>query len=820
MSDRETFGRAYNSRNLQQIRFLLGGIGTGQISLTGLGDLVDFELWGGPNQDTSAPCTGFWLRTEAEGRVEIRVPAATPQPPYFGHLDAWGAGTGHIRNLRWAALRYRNAVFRAAYPFARLSLSDPDAPLDVELVAFNPFVPGEAAASSIPAAVFRYTLTNNKPHPVKATMVLSMLNLAGEPSSVGIKAEAGPEGANQQQFVRHGRLAGIRLASDRFADEPTLQGRLGIFVLDEPDVTYDTCWAAGPWSLNVEDFYLRLSEQGRLADAPPSSRTTERSASVGAIGAADTIEPGESRTFTFLLAWYFPYFHAWRRAPAKDPADPFSSPTLQRRAYAERFKDELDCAAFLAENLEELEAHSLQFAEALWDSSLPADLIESASANLTILRSPTVFETADGHVFAWEGCNQQAGCCHGTCSHVWAYEQSLAFLFPQLERDIRETDFAHNWMSEAGALNFRIGLPLADPVDRSMRHAAADGQMGSILRTCREWQISGDDAWLERMWPHVVRALEYAFQQWDADRDGVMEGMQHNTYDVEFYGPHPMLTSMYHAALLAAARMAEHLGQREKAETYLDLYRKGRRIVERDMWAGEYFVPLVDDPDRHDWQLGPACHSEQLLGQWWADVLALGDLYDPEKIRTALASILKYNFREEFYTFSNLQRVYALADEQGLVICTWPHGGRPRRPFPYSDEVWTGIEYEVAALCMRRGMQDEALRILGAVRGRYDGYRRNPFNEVECGSHYARALASWSVLHAATGFTPFLAEGRLEFAPVGRPEHFRCLGGLDVRLEVLRGRLKLRSLSIYGREVAFPSAVTVTPGNPLQAAIV
>jgi uncharacterized protein (DUF608 family) len=298
--------------------------------------------------------------------------------------------------------------------------------------------------------------------------------------------------------------------------------------------------------------------------------------------------------------------------------------------------------------------------------------------------------------------------------------------------------------------------------------------MGTILRLYREWQISGDESFLRELWPPARRALEFAWQAWDRDRDGLMEGEQHNTYDIEFYGPNPMTSLLYLGALRAGEEMARALGEEETAAEYRSVYERGRRGMEERLWNGEYYVQRLDDLDGHRYQFGAGCLSDQLLGQWLASILGLGHLLPQERVRQTLASIHRYNYRTSLSDHANPQRVFALNDEAGLVVCSWPHAGQPRYPFPYAHEVWTGVEYEVAALLITEGLVEEGLTLVRSARGRYDGERRNPWDEMECGHHYARAMSSWSLLLALSGYRYSAPSRSLAFAPCLRPEDFRC----------------------------------------------
>jgi hypothetical protein len=438
-------------------------------------------------------------------------------------------------------------------------------------------------------------------------------------------------------------------------------------------------------------------------------------------------------------------------------------------------------------------------------------VLDAVSSQASIIRTTTCFWLEGSRFFGFEGCNDRGGCCPLNCAHVWNYEQSLAFLYPSLERSMRETDFL-NQVRPDGAMIFRTSLPLESGVYWDFR-PAADGQMGRIISLYRDWQISGDDAFLRKLWPQAKKALEYAWTSWDTDRDGLLEGEQHNTYDIEFYGPNSMLGGFYLGALLAGSRMAEAVGDKAAAGIYRDAFENGRKRYDELLWNGEYYIQKYDQVMEKKYQYGEGCLSDQVLGQWLGMVSGLGRFLPQDRLKTTLGSIYRYNFLSDFRDFSNCQRTYALGDEKGLLLCSWPKGGRPPLPFVYSDEVWTGIEYQVASHLMYEGLLEEGLSIVKAVRDRYDGRRRNPWDEVECGHHYARAMASWGVLLALSGYSFSGPAMRLGFAPLLYPDDFRTFWSagsgwgsyfqktkeeksLKGGIAVLSGDLKLRELSL------------------------
>ena len=268
-----------------------------------------------------------------------------------------------------------------------------------------------------------------------------------------------------------------------------------------------------------------------------------------------------------------------------------------------------------------------QFHVALFGSTLPAPMLDALSANIVPLRSTTCFWLADGRFFGWEGCFDDAGCCAGSCTHVWSYAQTLAYLFPSLEREMRRIEFAVE-TEDSGYMTFRTYKTFGERFkwgwgDQSPE-AAIDGQLGSVLRAYREWLLSGDRDWLALVWPGVKRAILFADRHWDTDQDGVPDGKQHNTYDIEFYGPNPLGTLYYLAALRAVEELARAMAEPDLAVRARAAFERGRQRAEDLLWGGEYYVQSLEDVDAYRYQHGLGCLADQLLGQWHARLLGLG----------------------------------------------------------------------------------------------------------------------------------------------------------------------------------------------------
>jgi len=801
--------RSFHGRKGAQVAFPIGGIGTGTVSIGGRGDLRDWEIFNHPGKGKLLPMTFFaiWAREEG-GEPVVKVLEGPIQPPYTG-------SHGLDRRMVPGLPRLHHATFHGEYPFAWVHFNDPDLPVEIVMEAFNPFIPLNDRDSGIPVAIIRYYLENISQNPVEISLVGSLMNAVGYNGHGQINGPGGGWfGGNLTRFRRDGMLVGLMMTSSKYPEDDPAFGSMALTSWWDGETTHTPRWSRAGWFDELQQFWDDFTHDGRL-DPLPEEPSPDGRTDIGSFGLIKRLAPGEKAPLTFAISWYFPNrVNEWNREEAVRGK-------LLRNFYASIFQDAWHVAKYTFENLERLEGETRKFHRALFESTLPPYVLDAVSSQASIIRTNTCFRTDDGKFHAFEGCSDEVGCCPLNCTHVWNYEQALAHLFPQLERTMRETDFLFN-TDEEGHMAFRTLVPLG--LARWNFKPAADGQMGCIMKLYREWQLSGDDEFLRRIWPAAKRALEFAWKGWDADKDGVMEGEQHNTYDIEFYGPNPMMGTLYLGALLAGARMAEALGEKEKAEEYLELFEKGRRKLDELLWNGEYYVQKHEGVMTRKYQFGEGCLSDQMLGQWFAHVVGLGYLLPPERVKSAIKAVYRYNFRDSLLDHSNCQRTYALQDERGLLLCSWPHGGRPPFPFPYSDEVWTGIEYQVAAHLIYEGMLYEGLSIVKAARDRHDGERRNPWNEIECGDHYARAMSSWSVLLALSGYAYSAPQRAIYFAPRFRPHDFRCfwstgsgwgtfsqIGSSDEQFDeirVLYGKLELESVGVAWAVGERPSSVT------------
>jgi uncharacterized protein (DUF608 family) len=814
------------------------------MSVNAYGGFQDFAI---RHKPTLSALPDGWFPSEAafgllhiRGRSVVTRLVEGPIPAsriYDQGLKAQGCRNGGHEGLP----RFAKASYRSEFPFGSVRLDDPNVPLGVELVAWSPFIPGDDIASGMPCAILEYTLINRTRQSVAYDFSFHLSNLVhtGDSKELSSRSEVIPK-------------LGVHFFNVEDASSEAFGSAALVAVGHQPRIK--AMWFRGGWFDGISALWREVSTESFTTNEGSNAHDTE-GRSGGSILFTGGLPPGRRITYPIVIAWHFPNCNQRQGEPkGTAPRVPDRSPgPAWRPFYAGQWKNASAVAQQMVKDYSSLRERTSSFSRALQSSTLPPSVIDAVSSNLAILKSPTIMRQENGNVWGWEGCFPDRGSCHGSCTHVYNYAQALAHLFPRLERTLREQELERS-MDERGHVNFRSALP-DGPVDHDW-HAAADGQLGGMMKVCRDWQISGDDAWLHRMYPLARRSLEYCIRTWDPDERGALFEPHHNTYDIEFWGPDGMCTTIYIGALSAMALMARAIGHADDVARYEKVARNGAEFLDRELWSGEYFVQRVMTGGLRDqsfsdkvavmpresevahllrregpkYQYATGCLSDGVIGAWMADLYGVPTPLTAANVKKNLSAIYKYNFQRDLADHACTQRPgYAIGHEPGLLLCSWPHGKKPTLPFPYSDEVWTGIEYQVASHCILHGLVDEGLTIVRAARSRYDGKVRNPFDEYECGSFYVRALASYALLGALSGFRYSAVLRCLWFAPRQPARPFRCffstqsgwgtvtLDAKRLTVAVAEGELALEKVVIGSgkHQVTIEQRSVVKAGSPL-----
>lgn len=790
----------YKKDYTKEIVFPVGGIGSGCIGVAGNGTLRDFEIFNRPNKCSYNKYTGIVVKAENDSEVvDVRALNGEYQGSLMGD---WGnIGQGVERYTMAGLPCFEEFEFDGEFPMAKLEFSDKHFPATVQTEVFNPFIPLNEDDSSIPCAIFNIKFRNVTDERMTYTAAFNVTNPC--------------EKSVCNKYIENGPMRGILLGNEEYADDDTGYGNMFIST-SANEVSYQEYWRRNSWYEGLEMFWNDIGEYGGLQNRTFSGVLDGEATAT--LTASVSVDAGEEKTVTFVLGWYYPNCRNYWNPPKEND-------TIWKNYYATMFGDSIDVCDYVLKNGKRLYDDTCKFTQAIRSQSMPDYLIDAICSNLSVLKSPTCLRLEDGTLYGFEGCSNNEGSCEGSCSHVWNYQYAVPFLFPRLERSMRDVDFKYNKMQNGG-MTFRLQLPLGR--EQWDFRPAADAQFGGIIKTYREWKICGDDEWLGKHWNSLKENMAYTWSgdnpdKWDINKTGVLWGRQHHTLDRELFGPNSWLTGYYLLALRAMAEMAEYFG--EDRSEYDEIFEKGKKWVEDNLFNGEYFIQKLDlndfseldkyeNADRYynyetgeiNFQVAEGSIIDQVIAGWHSNVLGLGEIFDESMVKSALKSLYKYNFKQDPSQIFNPCRIFAYKNEPAMIMCEWNENVyKPKMPIPYSREAMTGFEYQVAVHMISEGFADEGLEIVKAVRDRYDGKKRNPWNEFECGSNYVRSMSVYSALLVYSGFVFNMQRHEMGFKPIvdGDCEFFWSLDSgwgvyrkkdLQIEIEVLDGFVDLERI--------------------------
>ncbi len=774
----------YKGERLEAINFMVGGIGAGAIQFNGNAEPAIWQI-----------ACNF-----EEHRVEDSFLAVRAQVE---------GGEAVVRALQTEAVGPFAAMsllkFEGEYPFGKYIFEEPALPVEIELEVFNPFIPMDLKACAIPCAIYTVTAKNTSSSPVTVDVLSAQKNALGFNEGKG----GGNFGKNQNERFKSGDTTLIHMTRDGIDNADM------VLMTDAAGATAATDWG-------TTDVLHRAVDVARRLQGPKKTKASPGGQSVnGALLAPLELVPGESQSVTFVLAWYF---KDGNHGSGKNIALEGEGKSLGKawggegQQYTNWWPSAMGVAEYLKSNLADLTERTRRFHKTLYASTLPVWLIDRMSSQLAVLRSQTFWWASNGYMGMWEGCNEDDGCCAGNCTHVYHYAQAHARLLPEMGRLLREEDYDRQTPN---------GLT---PYRHTNQSGAADGFYGTILNTYREHLCTKDDSWLKSQWPEVKKGMDWSIGHWNPSRDGFMETMQHNTLDGSFQGCSSWIGSMYLAALEAAARMADIVGDSAKAAEWREIRESGKKLQNERLWNGEYYIQERGEKRNQDYLDG--CHIDQILGEWWADQVDIDRCYPKERSRKAMESLLKYNFLTDFHGHSLKPRQYCEVTDGGMKMITWPKDPQPIPGMKYGDEVMTGFEYGAAVSMIQNGMIEEGLMVIKIIFDRYNGrlrtkgvsnvrngpwgYSGNPFGDDECGKFYGRSLSVWSALLALQGFHYDGPKGEIAFRPVLTPENHasfytvaegyglfsqkRSFSELKASLELAEGEVSLKQVVLQVAE--------------------
>jgi uncharacterized protein (DUF608 family) len=771
----------------------LGGIGTGSVEIWPDGYFHEWQIFnvgswaprqpgrGAKKQPSMDPAgLTFFLRVkdEEKGVITRRLGIRADQHDLY--------------SLAWLH-SVQGIEFDARFPVVHLKYADATLPVDVSSKMLSPFFPHDSRASGTPGFYASFTVTNKS----SSRVDVSLMGILANPLAVDLKnrkrvntiSKSGDAtiltmrtNATKGFAATHGSLALSAsggevswIAADFEQYFKVL--RLGrenthVSALHQWRLT-GRLWNLGDGAANpahlakffpkgkseaqkrkllgelvkysfARDLIERYSEVGvDLSRADETavdkilmqftefffnqviSRRTQASWGHGALCSSCTLEPGESKDVTFVLSWHFPNHFSQKG-------------DLIGHAYDNWFHDAEAVNKYLIENGESLVSKTEAFSSAMFDTSLPSQLAEAWAGQLTTIPKCTWW-VKNGDFGVWEGL----GCCgFHTTDITYQGSFNLLALFPDLQ--LRQMLMGARFQREDGRIP-HFFTPDLSHVDHGFDRVDMNPQF--VLLVCRDYLWTGDMTYLKEAWPHVVRAMDNS-QLLDGDGDGLPDhDTRRNTYDGwNFFGTPSYIASLWIAALRAAARMAHDLGDKANGDKWDALLAKAAPAFVEKLWNGEYFSLFVDKDKRDD-----MCMTDQLSGEWFSRLIGIGNSIPADRVKAALAAVFKYNF----------------SVESGLVNASYPAGKKRSFPAHYNGQAlapWTGVEYAIGSMMIDHGMPREGIAVVDAIHDRYL-YAGRFWNHVECGDHYYRAMSSWAVLLAATGFKVDAPRCSMRIAP-------------------------------------------------------
>jgi len=737
-----------NSKNFEYIGMPVGGIGAAQLLYLG----GDGKLW--------------WWDLRGAGHVRGVPGENAYRNPIERSADHpyYEIGQGFSIRARWDEKVVTKTLdrggiaqieFRGQYPIGEVTYRDPKLPVVVTLQAFSPFIPGDLENSIFPAVIMAFTVKNTSSAPVEADLAGWLENAVLKMSSGKKSDKKIPAGHQLVNRIVDLPEKGQRLQCTAVNkdDKPLGSRTLSLDLLGSKDATHRR---ARP-KIDPASVFEQL-DRNKEADQETRAAADSEQPFVGGVSGRVSLAPGEKKELSFLLTWH----------------------VNNKRYYAEKFSDAFAVSDHIAEHFDRLSRVTRLWRNTWYDSTLPYWFLDRTFLPVSVLATPTCYLDRGGRFYANEGYYHG---WKGTCTHVWGYVQAMGRLFPQLEVSLREkTDFVP--ASEGGAMNEHGIIGYRSKAGKGDRGLAVDGQSGVILRSYLTHQMSPDDAFLKRNYASIKKAMQGLTEARDADHDGILTGPQPNTMDAAYRGVSTWLSLYYQAALRAMAEMADEMSDADYAVFCRRAADKGKKYLEENVYyKGEYFYQKCD-PDTKAHGSYTGCEYSRLVGQNWAYQVGLGQIIDPEKATSTLESLWRYNFSTDVGPFREKYkggRWYAMPGEGGLIACTWPYGGSEalkkgkRRFASYKNECQNGYEYAATSVMMWHGMPYRALAHTWYLHhDRYHGSKRNPWNEIEWGMHYARSMAGYGLFTGICGFEYHGPKRYMAFSPRITPEHFKA----------------------------------------------
>ncbi|WP_316814507.1 GH116 family glycosyl-hydrolase [Pedobacter nyackensis] len=820
--EKTTYRKSKNE--LKYLGMPVGGLQAGTVYIGGDGRLWLWQIY---NESYDGIKEGIesklvrWNNGKEQVQIRPRDGSAYIEPAIADNLRVLEQGFAisvNHKGKQWVKelreTHWDEIVFEAAYPTCKVTYSSEDFPVNVVLTAYSPFIPLDTDNSSLPMTTLHLEIVSKGDQPLDVIISGWMENGVHKnrkefDAVKKVAVAKSMDGAKSIFFECRGVPEKDLKASDH--------GSMAISCQDSQALA---CTQVKSWPINPSDL---ITETDKSIESEVGFGTLQ----VGSLTLKRTIPAKGNTQVSYAISWFFNNPQPHLREKIKDAQNGYW--------YGTRFANAFEVLRYYNEHANYLNTETRRWAETWNDSTLPHWFLDRTFVNIGTLATANTYRFATGRFWGWEGI----GACAGTCTHVWQYGQAMGRIFPDLERNLREvTDLGIAFQPETGAIIFRAEYE---------HRPAIDGQAGIILRFYREHQMSKDSTFLTKNWSNLRKAIQFVIDQ-DKNGDGMTDTPMENTLDAVWEGEIAWIVGLCLAAVQAGGAMAKEVGDKAFETLCAGYVKKGKANMDKELFNGEYYIHRPDKASGRQ-KLGSynTCHIDQVYGQAWTFQVGMPRINDKTQTLAALKALWKYNFTMDVgpYIKTHLNgRPYALAGEGGMVMNTNP--GNEQKPYGdnvgwqlgYFHECMSGFEHQVAAHMMAEGMVNESLVLTRVINDRYHGAKRNPFNEIECSDHYARAMASYGTFLNACGYEYHGPRKYLSFSPKVSPERFKgayttaeawgsyeqaqSASGQESKLSVAYGTLQLLTLALGKSQVTAVQQDRVKAtlnGSPLRISV-
>ena len=677
----------------------LGGIGAGKMEIMPDGSInfVSFQNnWSEPiiGGKSGIPGFHFGVFTRRKNKICARLLQT-------GRLNTFPA--------------VKKIEYNGSFPFAHLKYIDKDIPLKIELLSSSSFIPKNKKDSSLPGAFFKFKFKNPTRSFVTASLLVIGRNTIGNWGLGRFNKVTKTRNQTHLSF-KNGRKEPMKNDFSMGDVTISIAGR-------DTEISYLGEWNLQSQCFTFKDHELKLdawnyfSATGKLPSINTGKVIEGESQELGgALASKFELAPGEEKEITVTYAWHFP-FHTIGHI------------------YSKWFNNSVDVAKYLFKEEKRLLGSTRKWHKKLTEGPLPKWFSDALCNNLYPLFSST-----------WLGKNSEFITYEspiicplmGTIDVRFYGSVPVSLFFPELELNVMK-QFA-SVQRKDGYMPHDLGRKRIDlPSDGTTYYRWKDLCSKFALLAYRDYLITKNTGFLKKIYPGIKKAMEWQFTQ-DRNKDFLPDNEgKDQTFDVwNFYSTNSYTSGIFLASLLASIKMAKLFNDKQAERKFEDWYKKGRKSFEQKLWNGRYFANYACNEKGCE----DSCTLAQLNGQWYAHMLGLGYIADKKKIRTAIKSILKLNAGKSKF---------------GLVNSVYSDGRINKRSL-HSRNIFPGMGYAFASLCIYEGFKKQGLQITEKIWNNFVYNARTPWNQFDLakektgkgifGDSYMRNMVIWSVFLA------------------------------------------------------------------------